>query len=84
MVNTSNLGLQITQASPTSRTPATKPSGAITTTNESELPSPVKPTQLEHHLLTARYSETKIQYLVKGFTEGFRLDHTGPVLDTSP
>jgi hypothetical protein len=48
------------------------------------VPTPVDPARLKHHLDTIGYDKAKTDYLVNGFTHGFRLQHSGDVTNTLP
>ena len=44
----------------------------------SDITAPVKPDVLREMLTQIDYDPVETQYLVRGFTEGFRLEYTGP------
>ena len=48
------------------------------------LPTPIRPERLQHHLIRIGYDQSEIDYLVQGFTSGFKLGHDGPISHTEP
>ena len=46
--------------------------------------TPIRPIALKRHLDTIGYDKSITNYLVEGFTHGFRLDHNSPVTTSEP